>query len=131
MLAHGDGGELATALPVPATGARDPRRARRPAQLRGGQRDVLGRPRRVLAQTRPQGLWHVPRLPGVADRGLHKGRTMKLARGNRMDRKWWTLVAVCVATFMLLLDITVVNVALPDIQSDLNASFAELQWVVD
>ena len=31
-----------------------------------------------------------------------------------MDRKWWTLVAVCVATFMLLLDITIVNVALPD-----------------
>ena len=48
-----------------------------------------------------------------------------------MDRKWWTLIAVCVATFMLLLDITVVNVALPDIQDDLNASFAELQWVVD
>jgi EmrB/QacA subfamily drug resistance transporter len=48
-----------------------------------------------------------------------------------MDRKWWTLIAVCVATFMLLLDITVVNVALPDIESDLNASFAELQWVVD
>src|SRR5512132_3719240 len=48
-----------------------------------------------------------------------------------MDRKWWTLIAVCVATFMLLLDITVVNVALPDIQNDLNASFAELQWVAD
>jgi EmrB/QacA subfamily drug resistance transporter len=48
-----------------------------------------------------------------------------------MDRKWWTLIAVCTATFMLLLDITVVNVALPDIQDDLNASFAELQWVVD
>ena len=48
-----------------------------------------------------------------------------------MERKWWTLIAVCVATFMLLLDITVVNVALPDIEKDLNASFAELQWVVD
>src|SRR6476661_8539921 len=48
-----------------------------------------------------------------------------------MDRKWWTLIAVCVATFMLLLDITVVNVALPDIQKDLNASFSSLQWVVD
>ena len=34
-----------------------------------------------------------------------------------MARKWWTLVAVCTGTFMLLLDITVVNVALPDIQS--------------
>jgi EmrB/QacA subfamily drug resistance transporter len=48
-----------------------------------------------------------------------------------MDRKWWTLIAVCVATFMLLLDITIVNVALPDIQRQLDASFSELQWVVD
>jgi EmrB/QacA subfamily drug resistance transporter len=45
--------------------------------------------------------------------------------------RWWTLGAVCVATFMLLLDITIVNVALPDIQKDLGASFADLQWVVD
>jgi len=48
-----------------------------------------------------------------------------------LDRKWWTLIAVCVATFMLLLDITVVNVALPDIQRSLHASFSDIQWVVD
>jgi EmrB/QacA subfamily drug resistance transporter len=48
-----------------------------------------------------------------------------------MDRKWWTLIAVCVGMFMLLLDITVVNVALPDIQRSLHASFADLQWVVN
>jgi EmrB/QacA subfamily drug resistance transporter len=48
-----------------------------------------------------------------------------------MERKYWTLLAVCVATFMLLLDVTIVNVALPDIQSDLDASFSSLQWVVD
>ena len=48
-----------------------------------------------------------------------------------MERKWWTLVAVCVAIFMLLLDITIVNVALPAIQSSLDASFSDLQWVVD
>ena len=48
-----------------------------------------------------------------------------------LDRKWWTLIAVCTATFMLLLDITVVNVALPDIQQSLHASFSDLQWVVD
>lgn len=47
------------------------------------------------------------------------------------DTKWWTLAAVCIGTFMLLLDITVVNVALPDIQSSLHTSFADLQWVVD
>src|SRR5215216_3965563 len=48
-----------------------------------------------------------------------------------MERKWWTLVLISVATFMLLLDITVVNVALPDIQRDLHASLSSLQWVVD
>ncbi|MGO9972439.1 MAG: MFS transporter [Solirubrobacteraceae bacterium] len=48
-----------------------------------------------------------------------------------MARKWWTLLAVSVATFMLLLDITVVNTALPAIQKDLSASFTDLQWVID
>jgi EmrB/QacA subfamily drug resistance transporter len=48
-----------------------------------------------------------------------------------VDRKWWTLVAVCTATFMLLLDITIVNVALPSIESSLRATFSDLQWVVD
>src|SRR5688572_9393943 len=48
-----------------------------------------------------------------------------------MERKWWTLIAVSVATFMLLLDITVVNTALPSIEEDLGASFTELQWVID
>src|SRR5271155_5177420 len=48
-----------------------------------------------------------------------------------LDRKWWTLIAVCTAIFMLLLDITVVNVALPDIQQSLHSSFSNLQWVVD
>src|SRR5918997_920366 len=48
-----------------------------------------------------------------------------------MHHKWWTLAAVSVATFMLLLDITVVNTALPAIGEDLGASFTELQWVID
>ena len=48
-----------------------------------------------------------------------------------MERKWRVLIVVCVAVFMLLLDITVVNVALPDIDSELNTSFTDLQWVVD
>ena len=48
-----------------------------------------------------------------------------------LDRKWWTLIAVCTAVFMLLLDITVVNVALPDIQRSLHSNFSDLQWVVD
>jgi EmrB/QacA subfamily drug resistance transporter len=48
-----------------------------------------------------------------------------------LERKWWTLVLISIATFMLLLDITVVNVALPDIQRELGASLSSLQWVVD
>src|SRR5437773_2134009 len=43
----------------------------------------------------------------------------------------WTLVAVCVTTFMLLLDITIVNVALPSIQRRLHAGLTGLEWVVD
>src|SRR4030088_1073527 len=45
------------------------------------------------------------------------------------SRQRWTLVLVCTAVFMLLLDITVVSVALPSIQRDLRASLPDLQWV--
>src|SRR5213079_757917 len=48
-----------------------------------------------------------------------------------MARKWWALIAVSVGTFMLLLDITVVNTALPSIQKDLGADFTDIQWVID
>jgi EmrB/QacA subfamily drug resistance transporter len=48
-----------------------------------------------------------------------------------MERKWRALIIVCVAIFMLLLDITVVNVALPSIQRDLHTSLTDLEWVVD
>jgi len=48
-----------------------------------------------------------------------------------MARKWWTLLTVSVGTFMLLLDITVVNTALPSIQKDLGAGFTDVQWVID
>jgi len=44
---------------------------------------------------------------------------------------WWTLVAVSLGTFMLLLDITIVVVALPDIQKALGAGFSDVQWTVD
>jgi EmrB/QacA subfamily drug resistance transporter len=46
-------------------------------------------------------------------------------------RKRWTLIAVCTATFMLLLDITVVQTALPAIQRSLHGTFSDVQWVVD
>ena len=48
-----------------------------------------------------------------------------------MERKWWTLLASCIAIFMLLLDVTIVNVALPSIERALGADFSDLQWVID
>ena len=59
------------------------------------------------------------------------GRLLYTPPMPSLERKWWTLLAVCTAVFMLLLDITVVNVALPDIQQSLHSSFSDLQWVVD
>ena len=47
------------------------------------------------------------------------------------NRKWWTLGAMCFALFMVMLDNTVVNVALPSIQRDLNAQISELEWVIN
>ena len=46
-------------------------------------------------------------------------------------RKWLPLVAICTGTFMLLVDVTIVNVALPDVATDLGTTFGQLQWVVD
>jgi EmrB/QacA subfamily drug resistance transporter len=47
------------------------------------------------------------------------------------QRKWWTLAAVAFGLFMIMLDNTVVNVALPSIQRDLKVSVASLEWVVN
>ena len=46
------------------------------------------------------------------------------------NRRWWTLGALCFALFMIMLDNTVVNVALPAIKADLGISTSELEWTV-
>jgi EmrB/QacA subfamily drug resistance transporter len=76
--------------------------------------------------TEPQAALSEQDPPGRGQRRQDTGQDAG-QRGN----KWWTLVAVCLGTFMLLLDITIVNVALPDIQRALNSSFSDLQWIVD
>src|SRR6476660_3881336 len=53
---------------------------------------------------------------------------LRLHEGNR---KWWTLAAMCFALFMIMLDNTVVNVALPSIQKDLGANLSSLEWTVN
>jgi EmrB/QacA subfamily drug resistance transporter len=52
-------------------------------------------------------------------------------RLNEGNRRWWTLAAMCFALFMIMLDNTVVNVALPSIQRDLGASLSSLEWTVN
>jgi EmrB/QacA subfamily drug resistance transporter len=47
------------------------------------------------------------------------------------NRRWWTLGAMCFALFMMMLDNTVVNVALPSIQRDLHASLSALEWTIN
>ena len=46
------------------------------------------------------------------------------------NKKWWTLGAVAVGLFMIMLDNTVVNVALPTIRRELGAGLSELEWIV-
>jgi EmrB/QacA subfamily drug resistance transporter len=52
-------------------------------------------------------------------------------RMNEDNRRWWALAAMCFALFMIMLDNTVVNVALPSIQRSLHASTASLEWTVN
>src|SRR5271156_4657079 len=48
-----------------------------------------------------------------------------------MEKKWWTLIAGCAGMFMLLLDVTIVIVAQPSIQTGLHATFSDVQWTLD
>src|SRR4051794_33811118 len=52
-------------------------------------------------------------------------------RLNDDNRKWWTLAAMCFALFMIMLDNTIVNVALPSIQRALHTTAETLQWTID
>jgi EmrB/QacA subfamily drug resistance transporter len=64
----------------------------------------------------------------MTDRIVSQARALALTEDNR---RWWTLAAMCFALFMIMLDNTVVNVALPSIQEDLNASLSSLEWTVN
>jgi EmrB/QacA subfamily drug resistance transporter len=57
--------------------------------------------------------------------------TIRSLRINEDNRRWWALGAMCFALFMIMLDNTVVNVALPSIQRSLHASTASLEWTVN
>ena len=52
-------------------------------------------------------------------------------RMTEENRRWWALAAMCFALFMIMLDNTVVNVALPSIQRGLHSSTSSLEWTVN
>ncbi len=58
-------------------------------------------------------------------------RRISALRMTEENRRWWALAAMCFALFMIMLDNTVVNVALPSIQRSLNASTSTLEWTVN
>lgn len=67
-----------------------------------------------------------PEVATATRKSTDAGRLATASRG-----RWWTLGIVSIATFMLMLDLTVVNVALPDLRTSLGADFSALQWVLD
>jgi EmrB/QacA subfamily drug resistance transporter len=58
-------------------------------------------------------------------------KSIAALRMNEDNRRWWALGAMCFALFMIMLDNTVVNVALPSIQRSLNATTTTLEWTVN
>jgi len=69
--------------------------------------------------------------PGPPGPGAEPANTQPPAEPEYGARSSWLLVVCCVAQFMVILDLSIVNVALPSIQSALAFSSADLQWVVD
>ena len=56
--------------------------------------------------------------------------TADLVRTGPDPRRWWALALLCSAYFMVILDVSIVNVALPSIQEDLHFKPDDLQWVL-
>jgi EmrB/QacA subfamily drug resistance transporter len=46
-------------------------------------------------------------------------------------KKWWVLTVICCSLFMILLDVTIVNIALPAIMRDFNANLASIEWIMN
>ncbi|MGH2864256.1 MAG: MFS transporter [Solirubrobacteraceae bacterium] len=69
--------------------------------------------------------------PAAASGSSHSSDAASPTSARRRFNPWLTLVVVCVAQFMVVLDATIVNVAMPSIQKGLHFSRADLQWVIN
>src|SRR3954453_23847638 len=113
----------ARSVPAPRSRSDGGRGSARPrGAARAGSR-WRSRPARASASRRSQ-----PRAKGT---GFSNLGTVRARLFTPENRKWWTLAAVAVGLFMIMLDNTVVNVALPSIQQDLHVGTSELEWVVN
>ena len=99
----------------------------------GAQPTVIGAQPTVVAKVpQPTEVAPRPTLPPQPSKLSEVlSQPVALLTAESGTRKWWTLAAVVICSFMLLLDVTIVAVALPDIAESLDPSFAELTWVVD
>src|SRR5262245_10445996 len=72
------------------------------------------------------------RSPGLIGRRTEHGRQTEMTQDNHNERsRWIALVVLCVGFLMIILDSTIVNVALPSIQDDLGFSQSSLAWVMN
>src|SRR4051812_30289372 len=64
---------------------------------------------------------------------MKRNRLVSLERSPQMPdpRRWWTLAVLCLSLLVIGLDNTILNVALPTLQRDLDATSSQLQWIVD
>jgi len=68
---------------------------------------------------------------GTSERATREGRASKAARRRAGTKKWYTLGVLCLSLLVIVIDSTIVNVALPTFARDLHASSSGLQWIVD
>src|SRR6266581_6906977 len=92
--------------------------------------EVLQDPRAIPGTGQPERLRRTE-MKAFAAGAARTAGTRRSEGSLLMARKWWTLTAVVAGVFMLLLDVTIVNVALPQIQRAFGASLPDLQWVID
>jgi EmrB/QacA subfamily drug resistance transporter len=87
----------------------------------------------TIELTSPVFAGKTPHIPAPQVSGIREviSQSPKLLTAETGTRKWWTLAVVLITVFMLLLDVTIVAVALPTISAALNPSFSQLQWIVD
>ena len=72
-----------------------------------------------------------PQSTGTMAAGTRTAPAPRAGHGSSPSRRWLALAVLCVSLLMVNLDNTVLNVALPTLVRDLNATSSQLQWIVD